>query len=95
MVAGTPAQVEAHAVRRQELVPHPVAGVRQPMVGRVVHVPEAGPGDEDGSQSDIRIGLVGLSQGGRVVPIAAARSSAVAFVVNLVGDAVSFIEAYH
>ena len=39
-----------------------------------------------------RIGLIGLSQGGRVVPIAAARSSDVAFVVNLVGDAVSFAE---
>lgn len=39
-----------------------------------------------------RIGLVGLSQGGRVVPIAAARSDAVAFAINLVGDAVSFAE---
>jgi uncharacterized protein len=39
-----------------------------------------------------RIGLVGLSQGGRIVPIAAARSDDVAFVVNIVGDAVSFGE---
>ncbi|MGI8704496.1 MAG: alpha/beta hydrolase family protein [Sphingomicrobium sp.] len=39
-----------------------------------------------------RIGLVGLSQGGRVVPVAAARSDAVAFAINIVGDAVSFAE---
>lgn len=39
-----------------------------------------------------RIGLVGLSQGGRVVPVAAAQSDSVAFVINLVGDAVSFAE---
>ena len=39
-----------------------------------------------------RIGLVGLSQGGRVAPVAAARSDRVAFVINLVGDAVSFAE---
>lgn len=39
-----------------------------------------------------RIGLVGLSQGGRVVPVAAAKSDAVAFAINLVGDAVSFAE---
>lgn len=39
-----------------------------------------------------RIGLVGLSQGGAVVPVAAARSEAVAFVVNIVGDAISFGE---
>lgn len=39
-----------------------------------------------------RIGLVGLSQGGRVVPVAAARSDRVAFVINMVGDAVSFAE---
>ena len=39
-----------------------------------------------------RIGLVGLSQGGRVVPIAAAKSADVAFVIDLVGDAVSFAE---
>ncbi|MGQ0589073.1 MAG: alpha/beta hydrolase family protein [Sphingosinicella sp.] len=47
------------------------------------------------SRADIdeaRIGLVGLSQGGRIVPIAAAQSDAVAFVLNLVGDAVSFAE---
>lgn len=39
-----------------------------------------------------RIGVIGLSQGGRVVPIAAARSGDVAFIINLVGDAVSFAE---
>ena len=39
-----------------------------------------------------RIGIVGLSQGGRVIPVAAARSRDVAFVVNIVGDAVSFAE---
>lgn len=39
-----------------------------------------------------RIGIAGLSQGGRIVPIAAARSDSVAFVINLVGDAVSFGE---
>ena len=47
------------------------------------------------SRSDVdrsRIGLVGLSQGGRVVPVAAARSDSVAFVINMVGDAVSFAE---
>lgn len=47
------------------------------------------------SRSDIdsaAIGLVGLSQGGRVVPVAAARSAAVSFAINLVGDAVSFAE---
>jgi pimeloyl-ACP methyl ester carboxylesterase len=39
-----------------------------------------------------RIGLVGLSQGGRVVPVAAALSDEVKFAVNVVGDAVSFGE---
>jgi uncharacterized protein len=39
-----------------------------------------------------RIGLVGLSQGGRVVPVAAAQTDDVAFVINIVGDAVSFGE---
>jgi pimeloyl-ACP methyl ester carboxylesterase len=39
-----------------------------------------------------RIGLIGLSQGGRVVPIAAVKSDDVAFVIDLVGDAVSFAE---
>lgn len=38
------------------------------------------------------IGLVGLSQGGRVVPVAATKSSDVAFVVNIAGDALSFGE---
>jgi pimeloyl-ACP methyl ester carboxylesterase len=39
-----------------------------------------------------RIGLVGLSQGGRIVPIAASKSSDVAFVISLVSDAVTFPE---
>lgn len=39
-----------------------------------------------------RVGLVGLSQGGRVAPVAAARSSEVAYVVNVVGSAVPFVE---
>lgn len=39
-----------------------------------------------------RVGLVGLSQGGRVAPVAAARSLEVAFVVNVVGSAVPFVE---
>lgn len=39
-----------------------------------------------------RVGLVGLSQGGRVAPVAAARSSEVAFIVNVVGSAVPFVE---
>ncbi|MFW6206886.1 MAG: alpha/beta hydrolase family protein [Gemmatimonadota bacterium] len=39
-----------------------------------------------------RVGLVGLSQGGRVAPVAAAQSSEVAFVVNVVGSAVPFVE---
>jgi hypothetical protein len=39
-----------------------------------------------------RIGIVGLSQGGQVVAIAAARSESVAFVVNVSGKAVGFAE---
>lgn len=39
-----------------------------------------------------RIGLVGLSQGGWVAPLAAARSDQVAFVVNVSGAAVGFAE---
>lgn len=39
-----------------------------------------------------RVGLVGLSQGGRVAPVAAARSDEVAFVVDVVGSAVPFTE---
>jgi dipeptidyl aminopeptidase/acylaminoacyl peptidase len=39
-----------------------------------------------------RIGIVGLSQGGQVVAIAAARSNSVAFVVNISGKAVGFSE---
>lgn len=39
-----------------------------------------------------RVGLVGLSQGGRIVPIAAAQSDAVAFVVNIVGAAAELKE---
>lgn len=38
------------------------------------------------------VGLFGLSQGGRVVPVAAARSDGVAFLVNASGDLVSFPE---
>lgn len=39
-----------------------------------------------------RIGLVGLSQGGWVAPLAAARSDDVAFVIDVSGCAVSFAE---
>jgi dipeptidyl aminopeptidase/acylaminoacyl peptidase len=39
-----------------------------------------------------RIGVVGLSQGGQVAPIAAARSSHVSFVVSLSSKAVGFAE---
>ena len=39
-----------------------------------------------------RIGLVGLSQGGRIVPIAASKSAGIAFVISLVSDAVTFPE---
>lgn len=39
-----------------------------------------------------RIGLVGLSQGGWVAPLAAARSNEVAFVINISGASVSFAE---
>lgn len=39
-----------------------------------------------------RVGVVGISQGGNVVPLAAARSDAVAFVVNVSGKAVTFAE---
>jgi pimeloyl-ACP methyl ester carboxylesterase len=39
-----------------------------------------------------RIGLVGLSQGGWIVPIAAARAAQVRFVVDLSGGTVSFVE---
>jgi hypothetical protein len=38
------------------------------------------------------VGLIGLSQGGQIAPIAAARSDAVAFVINVVGGAVPFVE---
>lgn len=38
------------------------------------------------------IGLLGFSQGGRIAPIAAARSDAVRFVVNVSGSAVLFSE---
>ncbi|WP_265571075.1 alpha/beta hydrolase family protein [Sphingomicrobium nitratireducens] len=38
------------------------------------------------------VGVFGLSQGGRVVPVAAARSDEVAFLVNASGDLVSFPE---
>lgn len=38
------------------------------------------------------VGVLGLSQGGEVVPIAAAKSEDVRFVVNVVGAAVPFVE---
>jgi dipeptidyl aminopeptidase/acylaminoacyl peptidase len=47
------------------------------------------------SRADVdgkRIGLVGLSQGGSIAPIAAARSQDVAYVVNVSGGAVGFAE---
>lgn len=48
-------------------------------------------GDRPEAAAD-RIGLVGLSQGGWVAPIAASRSDDVAFVVNVSGATVSFAE---
>lgn len=39
-----------------------------------------------------RIGVMGLSQGGQIAPIAAERSDSVAFVINIVGAAVPFLE---
>lgn len=39
-----------------------------------------------------RIGVMGLSQGGQVVPVAAARSDSVAFAIDVVGAAVPFLE---
>ena len=42
-----------------------------------------------------RIGLVGLSQGGWVAPLAAARSADVAFVIDISGAAVGFLEQIH
>jgi dienelactone hydrolase len=39
------------------------------------------------------VGLIGLSQGGRIAPIAAARTDGLAFVVNMVGGAVPAHEA--
>lgn len=38
------------------------------------------------------VGLVGLSQGGKIAPVAAARSDDVAFVIDLVGAATTFVE---
>lgn len=38
------------------------------------------------------VGLVGLSQGGKIAPVAAARSEDVSFVIDLVGAATSFME---
>lgn len=37
------------------------------------------------------VGLMGLSQGGQIVPIAGARSDSVAFLINVVGAAVPFM----
>jgi len=39
-----------------------------------------------------RIGLMGLSQGGEIVPIAGVRSQSVSFLINVVGAAVPFME---
>lgn len=39
-----------------------------------------------------RIGLMGLSQGGQVAPVAAARSDSISFVISVVGGAVPFFE---
>lgn len=39
-----------------------------------------------------RIGVMGLSQGGQIAPIAAARSDAVAFAISVVGGGVPFLE---
>lgn len=39
-----------------------------------------------------RIGVIGLSQGGRVAPIAAASSEDIAYVINMSGSAVSYVE---
>ncbi len=52
-------------------------------VGFLRSLPEVDPG---------RVGLVGLSQGGWVAPVAAARSREVAFVVDVSGAAVGFVE---
>lgn len=38
------------------------------------------------------VGLVGLSQGGKIAPVAAAQSEKVAFVIDLVGASTSFVE---
>lgn len=62
----------------EELAADALAGVRY-LAGR----PEV-----DGE----RVGLVGLSQGGWIVPLAAARSEEVAFVVDVSGAAVSYAE---
>lgn len=39
-----------------------------------------------------RVGVMGLSQGGRVAPLAAARSPGIAFVVDVSGSVVGFVE---
>lgn len=47
------------------------------------------------SRSEVRsdrVGLIGLSQGGKIAPLAAAGSPAVAWVINLVGAATTFRE---
>lgn len=44
--------------------------------------------DTDGD----RIGLVGLSQGGKIAPVAAARTQDLAFIVNVVGSATTLAE---
>ncbi len=62
----------------EELADDALAGV-----AFLASLPEVDPG---------RIGLVGLSQGGWVAPLAAARSPEVAFVVDVSGAAVGYVE---
>lgn len=48
------------------------------------------------SRADVakgRIGLMGLSQGGMIAPVAAARSDSVAFVINVVGSGLPLMES--
>lgn len=52
-----------------------------------LQVLRASPGVDPG-----RVGVFGFSQGGRVAPVAGARSNDVAFVINVSGDAVPFAD---
>lgn len=48
------------------------------------------------SRADVRsdrIGLMGLSQGGMIAPVAAARTDSVAFVINVVGSGIPLLES--